>query len=122
MIKGSAKNYALFSFGNASGGGFGSSWEIIAGTAYRFGIWSQEMDGESLKLRKLTNLVETLEEMGLSNTLKNRETVLFTNNSASEAAYYAGSSSNEKFFDLVLQVKKLGWEVNIDGIKLPTIK
>ena len=107
LIRGSSIYSALFSFGDASGGGFGSSWEVKVGMAYRFGTWSQDMGGESSNLREFTNLVETLEEMGLSSTLKGREIFLFTDNSTLEAAYYSGSSSSEKMFDLVLRVKKL---------------
>ena len=107
LIRGSSVNCALFGFGDASGGGFGSSWEVNKDTAYRFGTWSRSMDGESSNLRELMNLVETLEEMAEQDKLKGNEIFLFTDNSTSEAAFYSGSSSSEKLFDLVLRVKKL---------------
>ena len=65
------------------------------------------MDGESSNLRELTNLVDTLKEMADQDELKGKEIFLFTDNSTSEAAYYSGSSSSEKLFDLVLRVKLL---------------
>jgi hypothetical protein len=107
LIRGVEVNCALFGFGDASGGGFGSSWEARPGTRYRLGTWGKDMDGESSNFREFTNLVETLEEMGNHNTLQGKEIFLFTDNSTSEAAYYSGSSSSEKLFDLVLRVKKL---------------
>ena len=107
LIRGLAICYALFGFGDASGGGFGSSWEVKQGTAYRYGTWSRSMDGESSNLRELTNLVDTLKEMADQDELKGKEIFLFTDNSTSEAAYYSGSSSSEKLFDLVLRVKLL---------------
>ena len=107
LIRGLAICYALFGFGDASGGGFGSSWQVKEGTAYRYGTWSRSMDGESSNLRELTNLVDTLKEMADQDELKGKEIFLFTDNSTSEAAYYSGSSSSEKLFDLVLRVKLL---------------
>jgi hypothetical protein len=58
-------------------------------------------------LREMTNLVDTLDEMGDQGALKGAEIFLFTDNSTSEAAYYNGSSKSEKLFNLVLRVKKL---------------
>ena len=107
LIRGVEVNCALFGFGDASGGGFGSSWEANPGTKYRLGTWGKDMDGESSNFREFTNLVETLEEMGEDGTLEGKEIFLFTDNSTSEAAYYSGSSSSEKLFNLVLRVKKL---------------
>jgi hypothetical protein len=107
LVRGNAIQFALFGFGDASGGGFGSSWEKAGKVSYRFGTWGDDMDGESSNLRELTNLVDTLDEMGEQGALKGAEIFLFTDNSTSEAAYYNGSSKSEKLFDLVLRVKKL---------------
>jgi hypothetical protein len=107
LVRGHAIHCALFGFGDASGGGFGSSWESPDGVNYRFGTWGVDMDGESSNLRELTNLVDTLDEIGSTGSLKGVEIFLFTDNSTSEAAYYNGSSKSEKLFDLVLRVKKL---------------
>jgi hypothetical protein len=107
LVRGHRINAATFGFGDASGGGFGSSWQSKKGIAYRFGTWGQDMDEESSNLRELRNLVETLEEMGKGGELKGSEIFLFTDNSTSEAAFYNGSSKSEKLFNLILRVKKL---------------
>ena len=107
LIRGNSIQCAFFGFGDASGGGFGSSWDKGEKIAYRFGTWGEDMDNESSNQRELRNLVDTLDEMGLQGALKGKEIFLFTDNSTSEAAYYNGSSKSEKLFDLVLRVKKL---------------
>jgi hypothetical protein len=107
LVQGHRIKAATFAFGDASGGGFGSSWQSKKGIAYRFGTWGQDMDAESSNLRELRNLVETLEEMGKRGELKGSEIFLFTDNSTSEAAFYNGSSKSEKLFNLILKVKKL---------------
>ena len=98
---------ALFGFGDASGGGFGSSWSTDKGINYRFGTWGSDMDEESSNLRELHNLVETLEEIAISGELNGKEMFLFTDNSTCEAAFHNGSSSSEKLFDMILRLKQL---------------
>ena len=107
LVRGYSLGCAIFAFGDASGGGFGSSWESAKGISYRYGTWAKSMDGESSNLRELMNLVETIEEMVEQNTLKGKELFLFTDNSTSEAAFSNGSSKSEKLFDLVLRIKQL---------------
>ena len=96
LIRGIQLAIALFGFGDASGSGFGSSWESSTGTAYRFGTWGKEMSSESSNLREFQNLVDTLETMSKQEELEGVEFFLFTDNSTAEAAYFNGSSSNEK--------------------------
>ena len=107
LIRGALIKFALFSFGDASGGGFGSSWEIDDSIEFRFGTWDENTSNESSNYRELRNLVDTLEEINLHTGLSGSEIFLFTDNSTSEAAFYNGSSKSEKLFDLVLRVKKL---------------
>ena len=107
LVRGAIIKYVLLSFGDASGGGFGSSWEIDDKIEFRFGTWDESMSYESSNLRELTNLVDTLEEMDSKHNLTGTEVFLFTDNSTSEAAFYNGSSKSEKLFDLVLRTKKL---------------
>ena len=52
-----------YGFGDASGGGFGSSWDTEQGMAYCFGTSGENMDLESFNLREFRNLVDTLEKM-----------------------------------------------------------
>ena len=107
LVRGFSICSALFGFGDASGGGFGSSWQAKIGISYRYGTWSEKMDGQSSNLRELTNLVDTIDEMALQGSLTGKEIFLFTDNSTSEAAYYNGSSKSEKLFQLILKLKRL---------------
>jgi hypothetical protein len=107
LIRGSSINFAVFSFGDTSGGGFGSSWEIGDDIEFRFGTWGAEVSQSSSNYRELRNLVDTLEEINRNDELFGREIFLFTDNSTSEAAFYNGSSKSEKLFELVLRIKKL---------------
>ena len=107
LVQGSQIAISIYSFGDASGGGFGSSWTIKGGIGYRFGTWSREMSLESSNLRELLNLVETLENMASDGLLNGTEVFLFTDNSTLEAAFFNGSSTSKKLFELVLRIRKL---------------
>ena len=72
---------AIFGFRDVSGGGLRGSWEGKRGTAYRFVTWDEKMILDLSDLRELTNLADTLNKMGRQDSL------LFTDNSTSEAAY-----------------------------------
>ena len=104
LVRGYRIGICIYSFGDASGGGFGSSWSVKGGVGYRFGTWSREMSFESSNLRELLNLVETLEKMAADGLLDGMEVFLFTDNSTSEAAFFNGSSTSKKLFDLVLRI------------------
>ena len=110
LVRGIRIGSALYGFGDASGGGFGSSWKLKIGVAYRFGTWDSIMSSESSNLRELSNLVDTLFEMSKDGGLRGTEVFLFTDNSTSEAAFYNGSSSSEKLFELVLKIRLLEME------------
>ena len=107
LVRGSPITICIYSFGDASGGGFGSSWGVKGGIGYRFGTWSREISLESSNLRELLNLVETLEKMAADGLLNGMEVFLFTDNSTSEAAFFNGLSTSEKLFELVLRIRKL---------------
>jgi hypothetical protein len=107
LIRGAHINVALFSFGDASGGGFGSSWQVGDSIEFRFGTWDESISNESSNYRELRNLVDTLEEINISKGLSGSEIFLFTDNSTAESAFYNGSSKSEKLFELVLRIKKL---------------
>ena len=107
LVRGFAIGSATFSFGDASGGGFGSSWQESKRIAYRYGTWGENMEGQSSNLREFTNLVDTIDEMAEQGSLAGKEIFLFTDNSTSEAAFYNGSSTSEKLFDLVLKLRRL---------------
>jgi hypothetical protein len=115
LVRGKRISSAIYSFGDASGDGFGSSWTSKKGISYRFGIWGEEMEGSSSNLRELANLVDTLDEMSKEDELKGTEIFMFTDNSTSEAAFFNGSSKSELLFNLILRVRKM--EMN-NGIKI----
>lgn len=108
LIRSSKFRQVKFGFGDASGEGFGSSWTSGVGdTSYRFGTWGTEMNESSSNFRELKNLVDTLEQMGSNDELQGVEMFLFTDNSTSEYAFYKGSSTSKKLFDLVLRLRRL---------------
>ncbi|GFH53884.1 hypothetical protein CTEN210_10360 [Chaetoceros tenuissimus] len=114
LIRGSKIWEIIYGFGDASGSGFGMSWEKDckgettgrSSISYRFGRWGSDMDDSSSNLRELKNLVQTLEKMG-EKELEGVEMFLFTDNSTAEAAFYKGSSSSEWLFDLVVRLSVL---------------
>ena len=116
LVRGRKMSSAKIAFGDASGGGFGSSWESSRGTevddseahvGFRFGTWDQNSSSKSSNYREMCNLVETLEAMASEGELAGCELFLFTDNSTAEAAFFKGSSSSRDLFDLVLRLRKL---------------
>ena len=93
----------VYGFGDASGGGFGSSLKLRRGIAYRIGVYGTDVDGESSNYRELSNVVEALEEEAAAGSLKESTVFFFTDNATAEAAIYKGSSSNRKLLDLVIR-------------------
>ena len=104
LIRGASILELLYIFGDASGSGFGSSWNDGFGLGFRFGVWGEEGDGTSSNFRELRNLVETLESLGLEGKLAGKEIFIFTDNMVSESVASAGSSSSEQLYDLVVRL------------------
>lgn len=114
LIRGFNIARLLYGFGDASGAGFGSSswvdcsvgaWQNRS-VCYRFGRWGSETDEEkSSNFRELQNLIETLKQMACQGEMSGVEVFLFTDNSMAEAAFNWGSSSNQKLYNMVKQVK-----------------
>ena len=100
LVRGMKICLCIYRFGDASGGGFSSSWMDKDGIGYRFGTWGEDMRDKSSNLRKLLNLVDTLEKPANDDTLKGFEIFLFADNSTSEAAFFNGSSSGKKLFEI----------------------
>jgi hypothetical protein len=126
LVRGKKIARVLYGFGDASGTGFGASWvspehshegaTALQGDGglscspkvnYRFGRWGSEMDGSSSNFRELKNLVDALEGMGSAGDLSGVEVFLFTDNATAEAAFFRGSSSSVKLFELVKRLKIL---------------
>ena len=113
LVRGNRIQTARFAFGDASGGGFGSSWEATGGNkevdevAYRFGTWDEVSSAQSSNYRELRNLTETLELMSQKGELQGTELFMFTDNSTAESAFAKGSSSSKLLFELILRLRNL---------------
>lgn len=99
--------FVFYGFGDASGKGFGSSFETTDGIYYRYGQWCSEVEERSSNYRELKNLVETIEEEVVAERLRNCEVFLFTDNWVSECAYSKGYSDSQELSRLVLQLRKV---------------
>ena len=107
LVRGSAIYEALYIFGDASGLGFGSSWELGDQLGYRYGVWGLKGEDTSSNFRELLNLVETLERNGLNGDLTGREIFLFTDNSTAESVVHKGSSTSPELYKLMVRLYKL---------------
>ena len=96
--------YVFYGFGDASGKGFGSSFETTDGIHYRYGQWCCEKQEKSSNYRELQNLVDAIEDEIAVGRLKDCELFLFTDNWVSECAYSKGYSDSPELTRLVLQL------------------
>jgi len=126
IIRASTVMVALYGFGDASGAGFGSTILGPTGIHYRYGLWGSDLDGASSNDHKLFKLSETAEahirelpfthlwtlvdsvaSEATASTLTGCEFYLFTDNAVAEAAFFKGTSSNPRLFDLIVCLKQL---------------
>ena len=91
----------IYSFADASGAGFGSTWTAKGKTMFRVGTWGEDTKGKSSNYREMRNLLETIQNMGKDGRLNGSEIFLFTDNSTSEAAFYKGSSKSRLLHEMV---------------------
>jgi hypothetical protein len=96
-----------YGFGDASGGGFGSSLTSANGIQVHMGTWNERGSKQSSNFRELGNLVIRLELEGEKGLLKGSELFMFTDNSTAESAFYNGTSSSSSLFELVIRMRKL---------------
>jgi len=120
FIRGSEICVVEYGFGDASGVGFGSSFESKGGISYRLGVWGKDVGGESSNFRELSNLVDALYDRCSNENgtpTKGSEVFLFTDNAVAEGAFYKGTSSSKKLFNLVLKLRllemKAGMKIHI---------
>jgi len=120
FVRGREIMVAEYGFGDASGAGYGSSYATENGIQYRFGTWNSDLGGESSNFRELKNLVDSLYDRAAKEQLRTRglEVFLFTDNLVAEGAFYKGTSSSRKLFELVLRLRLL--EINA-GFKIHII-
>ena len=107
LVRGNSISKINLIFGDASGAGFGSSWQVEDEIHYRFGLWGKDMELSSSNLRELKNLVDTLLKMEADGRLKGVEIFVFTDNSTAERAFFKGSSKSRLLHDLVLELRLL---------------
>lgn len=76
---------ARYGFGDASGAGFGASWEARdRGVNNCYGVWGVDNDNNTSNYRELRTLVETVENMAEDEGLEREELFLFTDNPVAE--------------------------------------
>jgi hypothetical protein len=108
------KANAIYGFGDASKDGFGASIEIEGkGIVWRSGTWNLSMRKESSNYREFRNLIEIIESLVARGSLSGHELFMFTDNSTAEAAFFKGTSTSEKLFNLVLRLRKIEMEGNL---------
>ena len=119
FVRGKEICVAQYGFGDASGSGFGSSYLTPEGIKYRFGSWGKDVGEESSNYRELSNLVDSLIERLDENMKKltGIEVFLLTDNLVAESAFFKGSSSSKKLFELILKLRQLelsgGFKVHV---------
>ena len=107
FVRGSKVLQVLYGFADASKSGFGASIQSGMGIWYRLGVWGKDSESDSSNYRELCNLVESLELKAKNTELKGVEIYLFTDNKTAEGAFYRGTSSNKRLFELVCRLHKL---------------
>ncbi len=124
IIRSSHLLAVYYGCGDASGGGFGSTFTGSGGIEYTYGVWGDDLAGCLSNFRELFNLTESLEDKvstlsfghltHLVSSLESQvalypacEIYLFTDNAVAEGAFHRGTSSNCRLFDLVLRLKQL---------------
>jgi hypothetical protein len=97
---------ATCSFVDASGRGFGSTFQVGSRVFFQCGQWPERIsETVSSNWRELANLVESLEAEVRERGLSDCEIFLFADNTAAEAAHWKGASKSEWLFDLVLRLR-----------------
>ena len=96
-----------YEFGDASGGGFGSSITSPTGIRIHMGTWNERGSEKSSNFRELGNLVMRLELEAENGCLDGAEMFMFTDNSTAESAFHNGTSSSSLLFELVVRLRKI---------------
>ena len=99
--------------GDESGDGFGAAFHLDGELLFRYGQWSSAISEASSNYREFRNLVKAMEAYVRSGKLRDCEVFLLTDNLVTENAFYKGSSSSKKLFNLILGLRKLELEGDI---------
>ena len=108
FVRGNKVGIVQYGFGDAAQSGFGTTISQASGKIwYRLGVWGTDESEESSNYRELANLVQSLEMYNSAPGLSGTELFLFTDNATAEAAFYKGTSTSKKLFNLVLRLRQL---------------
>lgn len=98
---------AVYGFMDASGGGFGSTFDRDEKITYRMGVWGKDEESESSNWKEFQNFVESLEHEHKQANLDGALVILAVDNATVESCIYKGNSSSPKLYELILRFKKL---------------
>jgi hypothetical protein len=99
----------VFGFVDASGSGFGSSFQLAFQLAlghilFWHGVWGRDADSTSSNFKELRNSVEAFEHGVTTGELTDTELYVFRDNSTAEATNYKGNLASKLLFDLILHL------------------
>jgi hypothetical protein len=98
----------LYGFGDASGQALGASVQVADDIRYQYGQWVATVtEEESSNWRELANLVALVKELVESGDYDGFELFIFTDNSTAENAFWKGTSTLRRLYELVLELRCL---------------
>jgi hypothetical protein len=120
-VRGHKITEVVYSFGDASGSGYGRTFSDQDQVGYAHGVWDATMMAQSSNYRELSNLVQSLEEGVRNGQLLHSEIWIFTDNSTSEGVFWKGHSPSPLLNDLALRLRLLEMEgtVRIQMVHVP---
>jgi hypothetical protein len=74
---------------------------------YRSGQRNLTHEEQSSNYRELSNLIYSIEENHAKGLLHDSELFIFTDNMTAESAFFKGTSSSERLFELILRLRNL---------------
>jgi hypothetical protein len=103
---------AIYAFGDASGNGFDSTFSVNGIIHNRSRQWSREYATETFNYRELVNLLLAIEKAQKVQLLNQAELFFFTENSLAQSAFFKGTSSSRKLYELTLRLRHLEMQGN----------
>jgi len=103
----------VYCFGDASSSGFGITLEINGEVYYEYGQWNEVADNRSSNWREAKNLLEGLRRAISDHELNGLEIFIFTDNTTAEATFWKGWSKNKSLSNIVLELRKLEMQYDV---------
>jgi hypothetical protein len=98
----------LYGLGDASGQACGASVQVADEIKYQYGQWIASVtEEEASNWRELANLVAFVSELVESGKYDGFELFIFTDNSTAENAFWKGTSTSRRLYELVLELRCL---------------